>query len=269
MILAVDIGNSQVKCAVVDGKRVIGKESLETGRCNNVTILGDMIRRVANSVLSVDDVVMSSVVPPLTVKVVLVIERQTGIRPRLVDYKTRLPFKLAVTAPAKVGADRLCAAAGAVAGRRRSAVVVDVGSAVTVDIVRDGEFLGGAIAVGPSLSLRALGQYASQLPDIDFARVETPFPRRFDNTEAALILGASLGVVGGIRECVRYLEASVGFCPPKLITGGAAPALIARLPRSWHHDPDLTLKGLYVISTLNRRKSDPRGDRPRETGPRR
>ncbi len=256
MILAVDIGNSRVKCAVVDGTRVFGREKLETSRCQDGTHLSDVIRRVSNAVLSVDDALVSSVVPSVTVKAMLIIERQTGIRPRLVEYKARLPFQLAVATPANVGADRLCAAAGAVGAKRRNALVIDAGSAITVDVVRDGEFRGGVIAVGPSLSLVALGRYASQLPTIDFDRVESAFPGRLDDTEAAMTLGAGLGGVGAIREAVRYVEAFVGSSLPKFITGGAAPALLPRLPRTWHHDPDLTLKGLHVISTLNRRKSD-------------
>jgi pantothenate kinase type III len=71
-----------------------------------------------------------------------------------------------------------------------------------------------------------------------------------------MTLGAGVGAVGAIREAVRYLEAAVGASSSKFITGGAAPALLARLPRSWHHDPDLTLKGLHTISTLNRRETD-------------
>jgi len=256
MILAVDIGNTRIKGAVLDGVRVIGQETVETSRCENGTLLEDMVRRVSNAVLSLDDAWVSSVVPPVTVKAIRAIERQTGISPRLVDHKSRLPFQLAVEAPAKIGADRLCAAAGAVGAKRRNAVVIDAGSAVTVDVVRNGVFLGGAIAVGPSLALRALGRYASQLPQIDFSSVQTPFPRRFDDTESAMTLGASAGSVGAIRETVRYLEASVGASPSKFVTGGAAAALITRLPRSWHYDPDLTLKGLYTISTLNRRAGD-------------
>jgi type III pantothenate kinase len=256
MILAVDIGNSGIKCAVVDATRVLGRETLETGRHQKGSHLSDMIRRVSSAVLSVDDALVSSVVPSVTITALLAIERQIGIRPRLVDPKSRLPFQLAVAAPAGVGSDRLCAAAGAVGAKRRNAIVIDAGSAITVDLVRNGEFRGGAIALGPVLSLRALGQYASQLPQIDFTRVVTPFPKRFDDTETAMTLGAGLGGVGFIREAVRFLEASVGASPPKYLTGGAVASLLPRLPPSWRHEPDLTLKGLYVISQLNRRKSD-------------
>jgi type III pantothenate kinase len=256
MILTLDIGNSQIKCAVVNGTRVIGRETLETDRYKKANNLSDMIRRVSNAVLTLNDALVSSVVPPVTVTALLAIERQTGIRPRLVDHKTRLPFQLAVATPANVGADRLCAAAGALGAKRRNAIVIDAGSAITVDIVRNGAFRGGTIAAGPALSLHALGQYASQLPPIDFSSLKTHFPKRFDDTEAAMILGAGLGGVGVIREAVRHLESSVGASPPKFITGGAAPALLPRLPKTWRYDPHLTLKGLYVISTLNRRKSD-------------
>jgi type III pantothenate kinase len=256
MILAVDIGNSRVKCAVVDEERVIGRESVDAVRFGDVTTLGDLIRRVSSAVLSVDRAAVSSVVPKLTVEAIKVVERCIGARPRLVDHKSRMPFRLAVANPASVGTDRLCAAAGALGTRRQNAIVVDVGSAITVDVVREGVFKGGAIAVGPSLALRALGQYASQLPTVELPRAEAPFPKRFDDTRTALTLGALLGGVGAVREAVRYFEESVGATLPKFVTGGAADALIPHLPRSWNHDPDLTLKGLYVIDSMNRRESD-------------
>jgi type III pantothenate kinase len=251
VILAVDIGNSRVKCAVADDARVLGQEYLETKRCDDTTALGDMIRRVSGAVLSIDGAVVSSVVPPATVKVAGAVERQIGVRPRLVDYRTKFPFQLDVRVPAQVGVDRLCAAAGAVGARRRNAIVVDAGSAITVDIVRDGAFLGGVIAAGPSIALRGLHRHASQLPAIDIAGVPSAFPRRFDDTETAMALGAGLGGVGLIREAVRYLEETAGRVSYKRVTGGFGHTLSARLPKSWLYDPDLTLKGLYVIATLN------------------
>lgn len=255
MILAVDIGNSRIKSAVLDGTTVAGRETFDTARRDVAAILDGMLRRVSDAPRVLDDVWVSSVVPAVTVGVTRAIRRQTGISPQLVDHRSRLPFLLSGDAPASIGADRLCAAAGAVGTRRRNAVVIDAGSAVTVDIVRHGVFLGGAITIGPALALRALGQYASRLPHIDFANAVNLYPRRFDGTEAAMTLGAGAGSVGAIREAVRHIEATVGVSPPKFITGGAAPALLAHLPRSWHHDPDLVLKGLYTVSALNRRRT--------------
>lgn len=66
-----------------------------------------------------------------------------------------------------------------------------------------------------------------------------------------MTLGASLGAVGAIRESVRFLAASTGVKPLKYLTGGFGSVLRGHLPRSWVFDPDLTLKGIYVIASLN------------------
>lgn len=256
MILAIDVGNSFIKCAVVDADRVLGRESVAAEACENAARLDDLVRLVSGTVLSVDKAIVSSVVPPMTARVVRAVENQLGLTPQVVAAKMLLPFDIAVPLPSGVGADRLCAAAGAVGFKRKNAIVIDAGSAITVDAVKNGAFLGGIIAAGPSIALRALHQYASQLPSIDFAHVSAPFPKAFDATESAMTLGATIGGVGTVRESVRYLEASVGTSSKKYITGGAGHVLASRLPRSWIFDPDLTIKGLYVIASLNPRESD-------------
>jgi type III pantothenate kinase len=256
MILTVDIGNSYVKCAVVDGGRVIGGEKLETKRYQNPVAVSDMIRRVTGTVLSIDRAILSSVVPKATVMLSRAIELQLGTGPMVVDCNMRLPFRLAVSDPSQVGADRLCSAAGAVGTKRRNAIVIDAGSAITIDVVRDKEFRGGIIAAGPDIALGALHTCAGQLPAIDYSASDVHFPKTFDTTRTAMTLGAGLGSVGVIREAVRFLEKAVGMSPRKYITGGFGGVLASHLPESWRFDPDLTRKGLYVIASLNRRRSD-------------
>jgi type III pantothenate kinase len=256
MIFAIDIGNSCVKCAVVDGDRVLGRETLETKRCQSATAVEDLVRRVASAVLSIERAIASSVVPSVTARFVRAVEAHIGQKPQIVDYNMRLPFRIAVGEPAQVGTDRLCAAAGALGLKRRNAIVIDAGSAITVDVIRDGAFLGGVIAAGPRIMLDSLHQHASQLPAIDFNSVPTPFPGTFDTTRTAMTLGAGLGCVGAIRESVRYLEASIGAAPRKYVTGGFGRVFSPQLPGSWHLDPDLTLKGLYTLASLNRRRTD-------------
>ena len=251
MILAIDIGNSSLKCAVVDRNGVLGRESLPLARCRDTTALSDVIQRVSSSVLSVERAVLSSVVPPLDGLVVGAVRKQLDQVPRVIDHTDRFPFKLDVPVPSQVGTDRLCAAAGAVGFNRKNAVVIDAGSAITVDLVRDGFFRGGVIAAGPAIALRALNLYASKLPVIAYSSLGIPFPRMFDTTEPSMTLGASLGALGAVRESVRFLESSVGVTPPKYLTGGIGFVLRGRLPKSWVFDPDLTLKGIYVIATLN------------------
>jgi type III pantothenate kinase len=257
MILVADIGNSAIKCGVVDaGLRVFARDVIETYRGGDALALSDLIKRVSTSVLSIERSIVCSVVPSVTPAMTAAIGRQLGTPPQIVSHEMRLPFSLSVPIPSQIGTDRFCAAAGAVGLKGRSAIVIDAGSAITVDVVREGAYLGGMILAGPALALRALHQYASQLPAIDYERLEEAFPDTFDTTQHAMILGASIGCVGAIREAVKHLELSAGRTTRKFITGGFGGVLAPRLPQSWEFDRDLTLKGLRVIAHLNRRKSD-------------
>lgn len=252
MILAVDIGNTRLKCAVLDNNGVLGRESVSVLGCRDATVLSDVVRRVSGAVLAVEGVLISSVVPSLNRRVEEALKRQTGMTPVLIDHSSRFPFEIGVPEPSRVGTDRLCAAAGAMGTTRRNGIIIDAGSAITVDLVRDGRFAGGVIAAGPSISLLALNRYASKLPAVGSDRAETLFPKTFDSTESSMSLGAGLGAVGVIRESVRHLESSAGTAPPKYLTGGFSDGIRSRLPRSWRFDPDLVVKGIHVVYTMGR-----------------
>ncbi len=195
--------------------------------------------------------VVSSVVPSLNDVVCRAIRDQLGEAAQIIDFTWQLPFTLDVPTPSQTGTDRICAAAGALGLKRKHGVIIDAGSAITVDIVDGGRFLGGIIIAGPSISLRALNQYASKLPALDFPGPGKPWSKSFNTTDLAMTLGAGLGAVGAIKESVRYLEAAAGRSPSKYFTGGCAETLSARFPRSWVFDPDLTLKGISVVAEGN------------------
>ena len=251
MILCVDIGNSLIKCAVVGAGRVLGREEIETARCGDTTTLKDLIRRVSSAVLSIEYAAISSVVPRVTPSAKRIVEEQLGVSPQLISYAMRLPFKLDVPDPSQVGTDRICSAAGALGEKGRNGIIIDAGSAITVDLVRRGSFLGGIILAGPSMILNSLHQFAGQLPKIDYRRIKKPFPSTCGLTKDAMVLGAGLGSIGGINESVKFLEKAVGARPQKFLTGGQAARLASRLPRSWKLKPNITLKGIYNIFTLN------------------
>ncbi len=250
MILCVDVGNSTIKAGVVDGDRVIGVERIPTP-ADAAAAIEDLelaMRRAASAVLRVDAVAIASVVPAATRAVARAAGEATGRRPLVVDWRTPMPLELAVPLPSRVGVDRLCAAVGALGGRRRHTVVVDAGSAVTVDIVRGGRFLGGVILAGPALALEALARGTGQLPRIDYAGLDDPWPDTFDTTEAAMVLGATLSMVGGVREAARRLEAAAGSVSHRVVTGGFGATLAPGLGRGWILEPHLTLIGLARIA---------------------
>ena len=247
MTLCLDIGNSFAKCAVVDGERVTSHERIPTSEIGR---LGDVVRRLIGDGTDVPAIV-SSVVPDATDLAVAAIEREIGAVPVVVSHRMLFPFDVSVARPEILGTDRLCAAAGAMRARRQNAIVVDVGSAITIDVVDHGKFLGGLILTGPKLALRALGDHTGKLPHIDFDTIPDPLPTFFDTTESAMTIGSVLGSVGGIREAVQYLSGRCGRSPRRVLTGGQAATLAQFFPAGWEYDHDLVLKGLARIAALN------------------
>lgn len=251
MILCIDVGNAGVKIGVLDGTRVLSKERAATVQGDDIGALELCIQRAASVSLHLDGAIISSVVPEATAPIRNAVTKRTRLVPIEVSSRIELPIELAVPLPARVGSDRICAAAGALQGRRKNAIIVDVGTAITVDLVRGGRFLGGVIMAGPAASLKALATSAWQLPVVDFSAAGDPWPDNIDATEPSMLLGASLGAVGGIREAVRYLEERTGKGGRRLLTGGGAQVVSQRLSAGWTVDPDLTLRGLSRIAEFN------------------
>jgi type III pantothenate kinase len=247
MVLCVDAGNFFVKYALVSGARVVHLDRRETARPAR---LRPRAGRHANDLARVDGVMVSSVVPSHNPRLARMLFSVTGRKPLFVDYRSPLPFRLGVTTPRLLGVDRICAAAGAVRNGARSAIVVDVGSAITVDMVSGGVFRGGMILVGPALALRALASFTEKLPAIDPKRLSAS-RLRVDGTEAAMISGAVLGAAGAVRHAVRHARGLMPFGSRVYVTGGGARVLARHLPRTWRLDPDLVYKGLHELWRLS------------------
>jgi len=194
---------------------------------------------------------VSSVVPSLDDKLKIAVLRLAGQRPIFVTPRLVFPFKIQVERPNRLGIDRVCAAAGAVRRGAGLAIVVDVGSAITVDLVSNGKYRGGVIIAGPELTLRALSAFAEKLPVVDPRGLKSKDARRFDSTTRAMLTGARLGAAGAVREAVRFLEGPLSRPARKTVTGGGSSLLRPGLPVSWRFEPDLVLQGLHHLWRLN------------------
>jgi type III pantothenate kinase len=177
-------------------------------------------------------------------------ERQTGLKITLLASGD-LPLKVALPRPDMVGIDRL---AGAVAANRlrnpqRAAVVVDLGTAITVDLINSqGAFLGGAILPGIGMSARALYEFTDLLPLLDMTVLREPPPALGKSTTDAMQSGLYWGAVGGVRELITRLQSDQSSEVQVFLTGGAAPAVAALLTPDALYVPHLVLGGIALTA---------------------
>ncbi len=167
-----------------------------------------------------------------------------------------LPLKISLDRPDMVGIDRLVDAVAVNRLREtgRPAVIIDVGSAITVDLVSaDGAFLGGAILPGMQMSARALHEFTDLLPLIEAAELTTPPSPLGKATVPAMESGLFWGSVGAIRELIHRLSETVGnnVKPQVFLTGGAGEKVAALLSADAKYVPDLTLAGIALAVGKN------------------
>lgn len=255
MLLAVDVGNTNVTIGLVRDGRVASSRRAATAR----GATADELELLLGGLLGLDDVsfadasaiACASVVPAVTAALEVVAARR-GVR-FLVAGAGTVPIAIRVDRPAEVGADRLVNALAAQRLYGAPAVVLDFGTATTVDAVAaDGAYVGGAIAPGLELSLEALAARTARLPRIELRTPDRAIGR---DTVAAMQAGTIFGyqaLAGGLLARVRReLADSSGVQPGDvraIVTGGLASApWVGGLDGNDAIDPDLTLKGLAIL----------------------
>jgi len=160
-----------------------------------------------------------------------------------------LPINTAVERPDMVGIDRLLNAVAANHLRRRDrpAVVADLGSAITVDLVSaDGVFQGGAILPGIAMSARAMHEFTDLLPLVEMSELAEPPPAVGTSTVAAMRSGLFWLAVGAIRELIGRFGRTSPTEPDVFITGGAGPSVAALIGEDVRFVPHLTLAGIAL-----------------------
>ncbi len=166
-----------------------------------------------------------------------------------------LPISVELEAPERVGIDRLL---GAVAANRlrdagRPAIVVDLGSAIVVDLITaEGAFAGGAILPGIAMAAHALHDGTDLLPLDPTSQLDAPPPALGTSTTAAIQSGLYWGAVGAMRELVAQLSDGFDAAPNVFLTGGAAPAVAHLLGDQVSYVPHLVLAGIAVAGAVRR-----------------
>ncbi len=177
------------------------------------------------------------------------------------------PIEIDVRAPERVGTDRLAAAVAAndLRSPQRAAIVVDAGTAITVDVVtRDGVFRGGAILPGIQTAAAALAQATDALPLVEHSDLSaTPAPIG-KSTHEAIRSGILWGSVGAVRELIAQMSATLPDPPEVYCTGGDGIHLARLIGREIKFDPNLVLRGIaltgYGLLSQTHRTSGHRGE---------
>jgi type III pantothenate kinase len=175
--------------------------------------------------------------------------RHRPLRQRRIVHSD-LPLEVLVAEPHKVGVDRLASAAAASLVRRRGcpAIVVDCGTAATVNLVSStGAFLGGAILPGPALMARALAEGTSRLPVVAALDQALPPPLPGRSTQEAIAAGIGWGIRGAISRLVEEARAAVGADADVVLTGGWRGAVRDALPGAIEM-PELVLAGIALAA---------------------
>jgi type III pantothenate kinase len=255
MLLVVDVGNTNLTLALVEGGAIIATRRASTPRDATVdqaeVLLAGLVGLDGHSLDDVTAIAVASVVPPLTEALEAMAARR-GV-PILVAGAGTVPLAIRVDRPQEVGADRLVNALAATRLYGAPAVVVDFGTATTLDCVGpDGAYVGGAIAPGLELGLEALASRTAKLPRIE---LKTPDRAIGRDTVSAMQSGTIFGyqaLASGLLTRLRAELAESAGVPVAsvrtILTGGLAAEPWARGVEGVDFiDSDLTLKGLAIL----------------------
>jgi len=255
MLLAVDIGNTNVTIGLVRDGHVASVRRAATAAAGTADelelLLAGLLGLDGASLEAVAAVACASVVPSLTTALEAVAARRA--LPCLVAGAGTVPIAIRVDRPAEVGADRLVNALAAQRLHGTPAVVVDFGTATTVDAVAaDGAYVGGAIAPGLELGLEALAARTAKLPRIELRTPDRAIGRDTAGAmQAGTVLGHQALAAGLLARVRRELADSAGIAPGDvraILTGGLSAAPWARALEGIDAiDPELTLKGLAIL----------------------
>lgn len=253
MLLAVDIGNTNIAFGVYEGTRLLQTFRAETARSRTAdeyaVLIAQMLALRGLEMRSVVAAIMASVVPPLTDVVAQAIRHACARDPVIVGPGVKTGIAVKYETPREVGADRVVNAVAAFERYHSGVIVVDFGTATTFDCISPkAEYLGGVIVPGVQVSLDGLLARAAKLSRIEIAAPPRVVGR---NTTHSLQSGIVFGYAALVDGLVKKLETELGF-PCKVIGTGGLAALIAGHAETLQEiDEHLTLEGLRILHERN------------------
>jgi len=256
VLLAVDVGNTNMTVGIFDGSKLKATWRVATGvhrmPDEYASLMLNLFERQGISASKITDAILCSVVPPLVGVFEEMCRRYLKVAPLVIEAGVKTGVRISMDNPREVGADRIVNAVAAHALYGGPVIVIDLGTATTFDVVsEEGDYLGGAIAPGIAIATEALFARTAVLP-----RVELTHPKRAigRNTVAAMQSGIVFGYAGLIEGIVTRIQQELGGKAKVVATGGYAELLARETPVIEEVNPDLTLIGLRLIYEMNKVK---------------
>jgi type III pantothenate kinase len=257
MLLAIDIGNTNIVLGVFDASRLVITWRLLTLRERTADEVGLMTAGLfahhGIEMRRIDAVVIGSVVPVLTPILRTMSANYFGRDSLVVDPMTNAGMPILYERPAEVGADRIANSIAAYEqyGRKSGLplIIADLGTATTFDAVTaKGEYLGGVICPGPQIAADALFQRAARLPRVDVRKPERVIGH---TTVGAIESGLFYGYLGMVEGLIGRITEELGGRATRIATGGLAALMVPETKLFDAHEPDITLHGLRIVWERN------------------
>lgn len=245
MLLAIDIGNTNVACGLFKGGKLVRCWRMPAKRCRSLSstqgLLSNHLARIGGTI---SGVCVVSVVPALDKIFSDASQHLFEVWPLFATPRT-IDIPLRRYPASQVGPDRLVNALAAYSHYHKACIVVDIGTAITFDVVNEkGEFEGGAIAPGADLMADALHRMTARLPHIKLGRASRALGK---STSACIRSGLYYGCAGLVDRIVEKISSDIKLKLTVIATGGGAHFLVRQCRTIQHIHKNLTLEGLKII----------------------
>jgi type III pantothenate kinase len=243
MLVTVDLGNTAISVALFEGDSLRRQAKRFTPPRISVPFLQTLIEPLSD--IHSCGCIVSSVVPPLDEGLRHSLEELLGAPIQFLNHQTDTGMTIKIDDPNELGADRIADSVGALHFFDPPLIVVDSGTATTLDLVDSKrQYIGGAIFPGIGLSVNALAERTAKLPQVDF---RTPGSMVGTNTEESIRAGIFYSYIGGLNHMIREYKAVLGKGTRVIVTGGLIRDFQDKIEDVDLYEPDLIHFGLYHI----------------------
>lgn len=255
MLLAIDIGNTNIVIGVIQEDEIVFKARIATDRLRTSDQYGVEIKNMLEAfdiqINDIDDCIIASVVPPVFNSVHTGVRKVIGKQPMVVGPGLKTGLNIHVDIPSQVGSDRIVAAVAALAEYEAPLVLIDLGTATTIEVVEpENTYMGGIIFPGIMVSLDSLTSRAAQLPGISLDK-----PKRVigKNTVDCMRSGMMYGTAAMLDGLIDRIAEELGHESRVIATGGLAQFVVPLCKHDIILEKELLLKGLNIIYKKNKR----------------